>query len=184
MINFVVFQLGWFSAILGAANQFNLIGMILVLLCCLLNIKLLPHPRLNIRLIFLSVTLGLVLDSLALYLDLISYITTPWWPLQLAPLWILGLWALFATTLNGYLAWINRFPLIGILGGMVFGPLAYLAGLKLGAVVYIASIATWIYLAFAWGIAMMILLKMNRQWSKQLIQSTNLTIPSRLKDKI
>ena len=72
------------------------------------------------------------------------------------------------TTLNGYLSWINRYPLIGVLGGVVFGPLAYLAGQKLGAIQGISGLSAWLYLGLSWGLAILLLLTMNRQWGAKL----------------
>ena len=171
MINFIVFQFGWFAAILGAANQLNSIGLFLVVLCCSINLRMLPNVRLNLMLVILAIILGLVLDSLALNLNLIVYTSSTLWPACLAPLWILGLWALFATTLNGYLSWINRYPLIGVLGGVVYGPLAYLAGQKLGAIQHISGLPAWLYLGLTWGLAILLLLTMNRRWNAKLNQN-------------
>lgn len=84
MINFIVFQFGWFAAILGAANQLNSIGLFLVVLCCAINLRMLPNVRLNLILVILAIILGLVLDSLALNLNLIVYTSSTLWPACLA----------------------------------------------------------------------------------------------------
>ena len=52
----------------------------------------------------------------------------------LAPYWIVAMWALFATTLNSSLGWLKGRPLLAALMGGFGGPLAYLAGHRLGGV--------------------------------------------------
>ena len=70
---------------------------------------------------------------------------------------MLSLWAAFATTLNHSLRWVARRPLIATLLGAIGGPLAYLAGAKLGAM-HIAVPQTAIpVIGVAWGIAMLAL---------------------------
>jgi hypothetical protein len=55
------------------------------------------------------------------------------WPASVAPYWMLSLWIAFATTLNHSLGWLTRRPVAAALAGAAGGPLAYLAGEKLGA---------------------------------------------------
>ncbi len=66
---------------------------------------------------------------------------------------MLSLWAAFATTLNHSLRWVMHRPLVATLLGAIGGPLAYLAGAKLGAL-HLPSLQTALPLiGVAWGIA-------------------------------
>jgi apolipoprotein D and lipocalin family protein len=70
---------------------------------------------------------------------------------------MLSLWAAFATTLNHSLRWVVHRPMVATLLGAIGGPLAYLAGAKLGAL-QLASLQTALPLiGVAWGIAMLTL---------------------------
>lgn len=60
------------------------------------------------------------------------------------PLWLICLWIVFATTLTNSLNWLMHHPLIAGIVGAVFGPLAYFAGSKFGAL----SISE----SFLWGV--------------------------------
>jgi hypothetical protein len=54
----------------------------------------------------------------------------PW----LAPVWIIAMWAGFATLLHVALRWLLPHRWLAALLGAVGGPLAYYAGMRLGAV--------------------------------------------------
>ncbi len=162
MINFVVFQIGWFVAILGAAYDYMPLALLLLLPIIGINLYRLENLKQNSQLLLLAVLLGLAIDSLAISLGLLSFKPAYWWPYHLAPLWMTALWALFATTINGYLKWINDYPLIGLIGAAIGGPLAYIAGEKLAALQMTPGWQTIIYLAITWTFAVFILLRANR----------------------
>ena len=67
---------------------------------------------------------------------------------------MLALWVAFATTLNHSLRWLMRRPIVAALAGAVFGPVAYLAGEKLGALSLPAPAIALPMLAAAWCVAM------------------------------
>ena len=84
------------------------------------------------KLIGLALAIGLVWDSALASLGWIRF-TSGTLVEGAAPPWILGLWALFATTLNRSLAWLHgRYALAAVLGAIA-GPLSYWAGARLGA---------------------------------------------------
>ena len=55
------------------------------------------------------------------------------WAQGWAPYWMVALWGAFATTLNHSLRWLTRRPVFAALFGAVGGPIAYSAGVQLGA---------------------------------------------------
>jgi hypothetical protein len=68
------------------------------------------------------------------------------------------MWALFATTINLSMGWLKGRWLLAMLMGAIFGPLAFVAGEKLGAVVFLDSTLSMITLAIGWGLLMPLLL--------------------------
>jgi apolipoprotein D and lipocalin family protein len=102
------------------------------------------------------VVVGLVVDTALLRSGELRFVAGTW-PEGFAPYWMLSLWAAFATTLNHSLRWVMRRPWVAALLGVIGGPLAYLAGAKLGAL-HLASLQTALPLiGVAWGIAMVAL---------------------------
>jgi len=80
------------------------------------------------------------------------------------PIWILGLWLQFATTLHFSLGWLSkRYPLAALLG-LIGGPLAFLGGERLGAATFGDPRALSLGLiALAWAIALPVLVRFADQ---------------------
>jgi hypothetical protein len=63
------------------------------------------------------------------------------------------MWADFGLTLNSSLAWLQRRWLVAAVFGAIGGPLAYLAGVRIGAVSFSAPPAiVYAALALVWGV--------------------------------
>jgi uncharacterized protein DUF2878 len=70
---------------------------------------------------------------------------------------MLSLWIAFATTLNHSLRWLMTRPVGAALAGALGGPLAYLAGARLGALTLVTPATTLAIIALLWMLAMVIL---------------------------
>lgn len=162
-VNFVAFQLGWFACVLGAANGLPWAGPLVVLAVVALHLARVRRPLPELRLVALAMALGLLVDSLLLATGWLSYPAGLWlpgpWGAYLAPYWIVAMWALFATTLNVSMGWLRGRPLLAVLMGGIGGPLSYLAGEKLGGIELTAPAAALSALAFAWAVAMPLLMR-------------------------
>ena len=79
------------------------------------------------------------------------------------------MWINFALTLNGSMRWLHGRYLLAAVLGAIGGPLAYVAGVKLGAAALLAS-STLVYgaLAVVWAGAVPLLVwvtdRVNRLW--------------------
>jgi hypothetical protein len=130
-LNFVAFQVAWFACVLGGANGRALAGTMVVGAVIGLHLALARRPLPEALLIAVAAVIGLVWDSSLVALGLMSYPAGNFAP-GLAPHWIVAMWALFATSLNLSMAWLKGRPWLAVLFGAVGGPLAYLAGARLG----------------------------------------------------
>ena len=162
-VNFVAFQLGWFACVLGAANGLPWAGPLVVLAVVALHLARVRRPLPELCLVGLAMALGLLVDSLLLATGWLSYPAGLWlsgpWGSYLAPYWIIAMWALFATTLNVSMGWLRGRPVLAALMGAIGGPLSYLAGEKLGGIELTAPVAALSALAFAWAVAMPLLMR-------------------------
>jgi hypothetical protein len=131
LLNFVAFQVAWFACVLGGANDQSLAGTMVVGAVICLHLALAQRPRPEALLIALAAVIGLVWESWLVTLGLIRYPAGNLAP-GLAPYWIVAMWALFATSLNLSMAWLKGRMWLAALFGAVGGPLAYLAGERLG----------------------------------------------------
>lgn len=156
LLNFVAFQIGWFACVLSAANGLPLLGLLVVGLVVVLHIQISEWRSHELILVCLSVTLGLVFDSLLVMSGWLRYPSGMLFP-GVAPYWILAMWALFATTLNVSMGWLKGKLLLASVLGAIFGPLSYMAGQRLGAMEFVNSQAATIALAVIWALVMPLL---------------------------
>lgn len=165
LLSLALFNCGWFCCVLGAANGFPWSGPLYVsvwLAWKMTGTRSRPGEAL---LILLAAVVGYGLDS-TLFLSgiLLERGTDSFgWP---APLWMVCLWPNLAGALGGCLGFFRKRYLLGIVAGSIGGPMAYLAGRRLGAIdladplpVSLAAIAT------EWAIAMPLLLFLDARLS-------------------
>lgn len=162
LVNAALFQILWFAAIMGSAKLLiwpSILG-------CLLLVVWQLHPKRkhagDIKLVGVAIVLGLIIDTLLLQLNLYEF-TYPFPFEGISPLWIILMWIGFALTVNHSMKWLELHPLLPALMGGIFAPLSYLAGLRLGAVEYLAGpLLISICISITWAIAMTILFRVAK----------------------
>ncbi len=152
VMNFILFQLGWFACVLGAARGWSREGALLALAIVAGYVARAARPGRELALVAAAVALGALADSLLASSGWLRYAGAA--PVDgFAPWWILALWALFAITLNVSMRTLRGRPALGALLGVVGGPLAYLGGEKLGAVAIAQPLPALVALAIVWALA-------------------------------
>ncbi|HWU83492.1 MAG TPA: DUF2878 domain-containing protein [Methylophilaceae bacterium] len=159
LVNIIGFQLGWFACVLGAAYGYPLLGPVVALPVIGWHLARQADKGMELRLLLLTVLIGSAFDQSLMLLDLVRY-SANLWQADWLPIWMMTLWALFATTLNVSLRWLERRPAIAILFGLIGGPLAYWGGARLGAIQWQQPIALLIALAIGWAVLMPVLGKL------------------------
>lgn len=155
LLNIVLFQLGWFACVLGAANGYAREGAIAAALIVALHIARAPRPKHEAMLALAAALLGLVFES--------ALVWAGWVRVEEGIYWLVALWALFATTLNESLRMLQTRPWIAALFGAVGGPLAYYAGARMGALDFVQPAAMLAALAVGWAAATPLLLSVARR---------------------
>ena len=156
IINFVLFQAGWFIGVLGASYNHTFLALTLSIVILLVHFALIKNRILELKLIIIAGLIGLLFDGALLNFDLIIY-NDPGLLYLLTPIWIVMLWMFFAMTLNHSLAWLRQKIYISILFGALGGPLAYIAGEKLGAITLLSTNSI-IILSIGWAFITPVLL--------------------------
>ncbi len=151
LTNLVALKIGWILAVLGAAHEVGWAGPAWALLVVTVYLFTTEDRRSETRLLVLVCIAGTALDSLVMNSGMIRFAAPGPFP-YLAPLWIIGLWALMATSLTRSLRWLRDRPLAASAAGAVIAPLSYWAGESLGAAVFVTDprIVMTVY-AIAWG---------------------------------
>jgi hypothetical protein len=159
LVNFALFQLGWFATVwLGAGAQPE-IAALPVLAVLIIHLYLSPQALPELRIMGLALLIGLAWENLLAIAGLVVYPSGQ--PLgHLAPLWLLALWPLLASTLNVSLRWLRGSTGLAVAFGAVGGPLAFLAGERLGAVQFPAPIMSLALLSAGWALLFPLLVRL------------------------
>ena len=170
LANFVFFQMGWFACVLGAASGGVMlgVGMAVALLVVVLHVAMAEHPAAEFELVMSAAVLGLVWESAMMQSGLLS---APHGGVivGMAPPWMVVMWALFATTLNASLGWLQGRWVLSIVLGAMAGPLSYWAGVRMGAVQFVEPTQAIAALAVGWGLATPLLLLLARLFNAHLV---------------
>lgn len=129
VLNFVVYQVAWFAVLICAGRGVAWAGTVVAAAAVAIHVPF-WRSRTERQLVVACLLAGLLVDSTLAVTGLVHYAG---WSLPLAPYWMLSLWAAFATTLRHSMRWLMQRPSVAALGGAIGGPLAYLAGERLGA---------------------------------------------------
>jgi hypothetical protein len=162
-LNFAVFQIVWTGVILSVAQGMPWLGCLLVAAAIALHLRLAPSAKAELQLIAVVTLLGAAFECLRLTQADVIYPNgqlASWMPAY----WLLALWALMATTLNLSLRWLHgRMALAAILG-LVGGPLAFSAGVRLGAARFENETQALISLGVGWLVIMPLLVLLARRF--------------------
>jgi hypothetical protein len=133
LLNAILYQVGWFSCVLGAAFSRPGIGMSIASLLIGIHLYLTTERANQLKLMGIAACVGLIVDSTLLALGVYRFPGES--PLDgLPPLWLTVLWVQFATTFRYCMGWLSRRYLLCAVFGLAGAPLAFLGGAQLGAV--------------------------------------------------
>lgn len=154
--NYVLFQLGWFACVLGAAHGMPLAGPAVVAAIVAVHLSLARRPGVEAALLAACAVIGGLFDTLLLATGWVAYPNGQWIP-GAAPYWIFAMWLLFAATLNLSLGWLKGRPLLAGALGAAGAPLSYVAGAGLGAITLVQPFWALAMLAGGWALLMPLL---------------------------
>ena len=158
VVNFVLFQIGWFSCVLMAAQGLPEVGIVIAMLLVFVQFFL-AENRKNLFILIAIVTLiGSTWDSVMTSTGILVF-EAGMIVSFLAPGWIVTMWLMFATTLNISFRWLFGRYRLAILLGAICGPLTYQAGAAMGAVVIPDNLLANTVIALGWAILMPLYIK-------------------------
>lgn len=159
LLNILGFQIGWFACVLGSANQMPWLGVLISCLVILVHLLRTSERVFECKFFGVAVIIGIIFDGIPQSLGWIAFSPVTFWPEALPPPWMIMLWALFASTINISLSWLQNRKTLAMLIGAIAGPLSYWSGARLGALQLINPSAAIIYLSIGWGAIVPVLLK-------------------------
>jgi len=161
-----MFYLGWFACVAGAARGQLWVGPAVVSLLLLLHLSVTPNRAREALLVVAIGGFGFLVDTAQASAGLYAFThtsVTPW----LCPPWMVALWMIFATTLNGAMGWLTGSYRLAAALGALCGPASYAAGARLGAIELSANTLVSLGgIAVVWGLALPALLLIRDLLSK------------------
>jgi len=162
LINAIAFKIAWLSTIFGGANGLPAVGPLVVTVAVAIHLRRVHEPARELTLILMTGAIGMSWDSVMVATGWLAYPSGTFIS-GLAPYWILGMWMLFATTLNVTFRWLQSRLVAASVMGALFGPMSYYAGSAAGAVVVVEPATVYPALGLSWAMLMPGLLMLARQ---------------------
>lgn len=144
LINFSIYQINWLLCILG---QNSLVLFAILLIGC--HYLFSPHPVKDLKLMALITFCGIILDGLLKATGFFTF-SSDSWPI---PNWLITVWMSLSLLPNYSLHWLKTRLRLAATLGAVGGPVAYWAGVRLGAATFTWTVTqSLLLLALLWGL--------------------------------
>ena len=162
LINLAIFDVAWFSSVVGGAQEMPWLGPLAVLIALVIHLRAARNSTEEVLLILSCAIIGAIFDSALVASGWVTYKAGVFSDF-LAPFWIITMWMLFATTLNVSMRWLRGKPWLAALFGLVGGPFTYLIGEKIGGIILSNHVAALVALGIGWAIMMPLLMWLSEQ---------------------
>ena len=153
-INYALYQIGWFACVLGAASHRPWTGGLIGVTLIGVHLALSPDRYREALLVCVAIAVGAVVETAQIAAG--AYRFTSGTVIEaLPPPWLLVLWGQCATTFRFSARTVMTRPGWAALCGAAGGPIAFLAGERLGAVELLPPLMhSLLRLAVCWAIAL------------------------------
>lgn len=155
-VNFILYQLTWFACVMGAASNQPWVGIGVALMVIGLHLGMSQNLHIDLRIIGLTGLIGGLWETFLVNQHWVEYLGRD--SNRLPPLWIIALWLAFATTFNVSLRWLQGRYVLAALFGMLGGPLAWYAGMRLGALSLPSAQTDLTAIGLGWAVLMPLML--------------------------
>ncbi len=167
LINYALYQIGWFVCVLGGSSHRPWTGFLIAVLLIGVHLTLSLERSLEARLLVLATAVGAVVEMVQIAAGTYCF-TSGTVHDALPPPWLLAMWAQFATTFRFSLRRVVTRPVSAALFGAAGGPMAFLAGERLGAVTLLPPLTHGLLrLSIGWAIALVVFSAVVRRVSPQ-----------------
>jgi len=166
LAGFVAFYVCWFACVGGAARGLPWLGPLAVAAYVIVYLRTIPsgpERRRQALALVQAGAAGYTADSVLVLTGVLRFPphAVLGWP---STVWMVALWVLQAAVLGGALSWMQRRFILAAIVGVIGGPLAYLAGERVGAAV-LGPTQTVALAAIAaeWALAMPLLVWLDQR---------------------
>jgi hypothetical protein len=167
ILNFILFQAGWFIAVYPASLGLVWFGPLFSLCWLYTHLGIHRNSRnIDLPMVIFSAAIGFILDSTMVLTGIFSFseMASLGYP---SSIWMVSLWINLALTLNHSLGWLKEKLLMSSIFAAVGGPLAYYAGSKIGVISFQNTTVSMVALSCMWAIAMPLLFFVLKTFSSR-----------------
>ncbi|MFK7886579.1 MAG: DUF2878 domain-containing protein [Gammaproteobacteria bacterium] len=151
----IAFKVSWLCIVFGAVWSMEWLGLLAIILFTGYEVVIRQRHTLLLPAIIVGI-LGYAVDNAYVATQLLSF-SEP--GIALAPYWMALLWVNFALIVEHGLAYLKGKPALAATLGAIGGPLAYLSGVRLGLIEFVApDVVALAVIAATWALAMPLLM--------------------------
>jgi hypothetical protein len=160
VINYFGFSIVWICCASTPSLEMPLLAPITTLIFLFFHFSIIAYKRYQeLQLIIFAIFLGIIVDSGLAIFNIVQYNGAI--NQNLAPIWILCLWAGFASQVNYAMRYLRgKYLLIAFYG--LLAPLAYIAGEKINAVSIGTENINYAIIAITWSISFILLFRVSQ----------------------
>ncbi len=156
--NLILFKIVYGLSLAGVSIGFPWMGAVGLLGFFIWHAKTSSHAKADFILVAIAVMMGTIVDTINIHAGVLVY-EEAWPSANLAPFWIMVLWANLALIMNGALRWLQGKYLLAAAIGAFIGPFGYTLGVKLGTANYASEKFDFVLVTgITWMIALPLLL--------------------------
>ena len=151
LLNIILFQAAWLTAVLGAARGNEWYGPLAVALVLSVHFILIDDRWGELKLLIVAGSLGFCFDTTLSATGVVipkGHVL----PHPFSQPWMISLWLNLSATFNVSLAWLKKRYLLASIFGAIGGVLAYYGGARLGATVALPDATGIIIISVGWGV--------------------------------
>ena len=145
--NLAFFKAGWIACVLLAAMGQTTLAVFAVAFVVALHLARVAAPAKETLTLIAAAAIGFTWESIMVATGLVQYPAGG----VVAPLWIVAMWVLFATTINHGFRWMKRNWMYSAALGLIGGPLAFIGGAGLGAAEFSNTILALAVIGIGWA---------------------------------
>lgn len=162
VINYFGFSIVWICCASTPSLEMPLLAPITTLIFLFFHFSIIAYKRYQeLQLIIFAIFLGAIVDSGFAIFNIVQYNGVINQFPNLAPIWVLCLWAGFASQVNYAMRYLRgKYLLIAFYG--LLAPLAYIAGEKINAVSIGTENINYAIIAITWSISFILLFRVSQ----------------------
>lgn len=172
LLQYLAFNGVWFVCGYGAARGHNSVGVTVAVIFIFASLWVKSWPRGDVKLILATGVAGACIESSLAVVGLVHFSAASFGS-AIAPPWIIALWLAFGATVSQTAERLGSYAVVkSSMLGLVFGPFAYAAGEKLGALMVIGTKwQAYAVLGLLWACVLPGLVAFNARLTPKLHQS-------------